>query len=86
MSELEETPSLGIRWCPACEPDRDPTWEILQVVYCFAHMPSVVGADDGAALHAYLSGTMEAGGESNRAICDFLREAKKRETKKGKRR
>ena len=38
---------LGVSWCPACEPKRDPSQEILVTQYCHVHYPSMVGSADG---------------------------------------
>jgi hypothetical protein len=44
-----ETPNLGRPWCPACEPERDPTREILHVDLCGHHRPGVAPDDARAA-------------------------------------
>lgn len=74
MSEyVQDTPSLGRFYCPACEPEADPTAEVLDVRYCESHAPLRDGADDvlvGAA--AYISGSSEAGGDDNRRWCEIF--------------
>src|SRR5216117_219974 len=42
-----DTPSLGRTYCPGCEPDTDPTLEILDVRCCDAHALRHEGVDDG---------------------------------------
>ena len=42
---LEETPNLGRPWCPGCEPERDPTAEILITEYC-GHHRAIEGTAD----------------------------------------
>ncbi|MBI3627814.1 MAG: hypothetical protein HY220_03695 [Candidatus Sungbacteria bacterium] len=60
-------------YCPGCEPDADPFSEILDTRWCEAHQPPREGADDGAVdSEAFLSGSSEAGGDSNRAWCAVL--------------
>src|SRR5205809_137384 len=44
---VAETPALGRSFCPGCEPDADPTLEILDVRWCDAHLPHRDGSDDG---------------------------------------
>jgi len=74
MSEyVGDTPMLGRRVCPACEPDADPSREILDVMWCEPHTPGRAGLDDALApVWAYPSGGAEAGGEDNRRYCDLF--------------
>ncbi len=68
-----ETPYLAICYCPTCEPDRDPTAEILDVRFCDNHNPNRDGAQDHQVVAmAFLSGSAEAGGECNQRWCDLL--------------
>jgi len=68
-----DTPSLGRTYCPGCEPDTDPTSEILDVRWCDAHTLQHEGVDDGlVSATAYLLGSVEAGGEDNRRWCEIL--------------
>ena len=70
---IPDTPSVARMYCPGCEPEVDPTREILDVRWCEGHSPMGEGLDDamvGAA--AYLSGSIEAGGEDNRRWCEVL--------------
>ena len=58
---------------PGCEPDADPSLEILDVRWCESHSPARDGADDEVVTaSAYLSGSAEAGGDDNRRWCDIL--------------
>lgn len=85
MSDLEDTPFLGKRWCPTCEPERDPSREILEVEYCGLHLPDKTGADDsgvtGDSSFGTHFGTVESDGRHNRLMSNLL---KKKKTKKGK--
>ena len=68
-----DTPSLGRMYCPGCEPDADPTLEILDVRWCDAHALRHEGTDDSlVSATAYLLGSVEAGGEDNRRWCEIL--------------
>ncbi|PYN00691.1 MAG: hypothetical protein DME08_03185 [Candidatus Rokuibacteriota bacterium] len=70
---VAETPALGRSFCPGCEPDADPTLEILDVRWCDAHLPHRDGSDDGTVRsEAFLSGSAEAGGDANRLWCQLL--------------
>src|SRR5437868_1720012 len=58
-----DTPALGRTYCPGCEPETDPTLEILDVRWCDAHALQHGGADDSlVSATAYLLGSVEAGG------------------------
>jgi len=68
-----DTPYLATRYCPVCEPARDPCDEVLEVSYCSVHMPDVGGESDRlVSAWAYLSGGAEAGGEDNQRWCDVI--------------
>ena len=70
---LPDTPSVARCYCPSCEPDADPTLEILDVRWCELHTPARDGADDEAVTAAaFLSGSAEAGGDDNRRWCEIL--------------
>jgi hypothetical protein len=70
---LAETPSVARLYCPGCEPEADPTAEILDVRWCELHAPVRDGADDaGVTVGAFLSGSAEAGGEDNRRWCEIF--------------
>ncbi|MBI4169040.1 MAG: hypothetical protein HY510_03800 [Acidobacteria bacterium] len=79
MSEhILDTPSVARSYCPGCEPTADSVKEILDVRWCDAHHPEVDGAEDEKLIaNAYLSGSAEAGGDPNRAVCDFVHRKKK---------
>lgn len=71
---LADTPVLGRSWCPACEPERDPTREILDTRYCDAHRPATAGDDDArVADTGYISGTGDTTGEACRAAQRLIR-------------
>src|SRR2546430_5888909 len=60
---LPDTPCVARAYCPGCEPDADPSQEILDVRWCESHSPARDGADDEVVTaSAYLSGSAEAGG------------------------
>jgi len=70
---LPDTPCLARAYCPGCEPDADPSLEILDVRWCESHFPTRNGtADEAVTASAYLSGNAEAGGDDNRRWCDVL--------------
>ncbi|MBI2206995.1 MAG: hypothetical protein HYU41_24440 [Candidatus Rokubacteria bacterium] len=74
MSEyLADSPVVARTWCPGCDPFADPTLEILDIRYCDTHTPARTGeADTAVATEGYVSGSTEAGGESNRLWCQLL--------------
>jgi len=70
---LPDTPSVSRAYCPTCEPDADPSAEILDVRWCSTHTPVSGGLDDeSVTVDVYLSGGVEAGGEDNRRWCELL--------------
>jgi hypothetical protein len=70
---LADSPRLARWYCPDCEPDADPTQEILEVRWCDAHVPLRDGLDDPTVgPETSLSGSGEAGGETNRRWCEVL--------------
>lgn len=70
---IPDTPAVGRMYCPGCEPEVDPTREILDVRWCESHSPVSEGLDDAiAGASTYLSGSVEAGGEGNRRWCEIL--------------
>lgn len=74
MIELADTPRLGILYCPACEPERDPTREILETFWCAQHTPDQTGADDSVTgTGRGLSGTAEAEGAVCAAMARLIR-------------
>lgn len=77
---LPDSPVVGRAWCPGCEPGADASAEILDVQYCYAHPPAREGAADADVPIAdvYLSGSTEAGGDSNRAWCALFHRDRQR--------
>jgi len=70
---MRDTPSLGRVYCPGCEPEADPTSEILDVRWCESHALLHDGLDDGLVnATSYLSGSVEAGGDDNRRWCEVF--------------
>src|SRR4029453_9635950 len=70
---LPDTPAVARPYCPDCEPDADPSREILDVRWCAAHPPAGGGAEaSGVRAEAFLSGSTEAGGDDNRRWCQLL--------------
>lgn len=70
---ITDTPMVARAYCPGCEPDADPTLEILDARWCEAHSPLREGCDDGlVASTAYVTGSSEAGGEDNRRWCELF--------------
>ena len=73
---ISDTPSVARPYCPGCEPDVDPSVEILDVRWCESHSPMRDGLDDAVvSAAAYLSGSAEAGGDDNRRWCEALHRA-----------
>jgi hypothetical protein len=73
MSELD-TPDLSRSYCPLCEPDADPTKDILQVKGCVIHPVSLNGLDDlGTRFQGEsIGGQGEAGGMDNMVMCRLV--------------
>ena len=70
---LRDSPAIARSYCPDCEPEADPTKEILDVNWCVAHTPVWGGPDDAVVtVGIALSGSAEAGGEANRRWCDVI--------------
>jgi hypothetical protein len=70
---IPDTPSVARPYCPGCEPEADPSCEILDVRWCESHSPMRDGLDDAVvSAAAYLSGSAEAGGDDNRRWCEIL--------------
>lgn len=82
MSDSDhDTVSLGKKWCPTCEPERDPSREILLVQYCTIHEPSREGdadakIDTSSGFGTHL-GTTESDGETNRFFSNALKKIEK---------
>lgn len=74
---LSDTAYIARAYCPKCEPNTDPTEEILETRWCESHCPTRDGISDADVLAAaYLSGSAEAGGEDNKKWCDILHRKK----------
>jgi len=60
-------------YCPGCEPATNPLTELVTMCYCGTHCPADSGADD---LHGAIPDQPaipgDAGGQTNRAFCDFF--------------
>ncbi len=70
---VADSPVVARAWCPGCEPFADPTLEILDIRYCDPHSPPRRGeADTTVTPEGWVSGSSEAGGESNRLWCQLL--------------
>jgi hypothetical protein len=71
---IEPRSSVVVRpYCPGCEPDTDPTRELVEPRWCPAHAPAWEGADDVlVTAHAVSGGSAEAGGEDNRRWCELI--------------
>lgn len=69
-TDLPDTKDLSEKWCPTCQPERDPSREILSVQYCSLHAPKNDGVDDAGVIGNTSWGThyglMDAGGSTNR--------------------
>jgi hypothetical protein len=66
---LPDSAYVARAYCPGCEPDADPSLDILDVRWCQSHSPARNGADDDVvSVSAYLSGSAEAGGDDNRLV------------------
>ena len=70
---LPDTPTVARMYCPGCEPDVDPTGEILDVRWCESHSPLREGLDDAlVGAEVSVAGGSEAGGEDNRRWCEIF--------------
>jgi len=70
MSEPRDTPIVTRDLCPGCEPDYDLR-ALIEIRFCHRHEPDRAGIDEipWGSLH-FENG--EAGGDSNKAACDFF--------------
>lgn len=70
--DLSDTPALGRVVCLGCEPDADPTREILDSRSCEQH-GARAGLDDGSVGGGMmLSGGAESDGATCRAFAELL--------------
>lgn len=83
---IAERARLARAYCPGCEPDADPLRDILDVRWCELHTPPRGGTADGSVTSdAFMSGSAEAGGETNRRWCELLhREARRPHSPSGR--
>lgn len=66
---IPETPMMSRPWCPVCEPEADPTMEILETHRCGLHQLDFTGYDD---LGTFSGGYKQAGDANNRVFCNWL--------------
>jgi len=71
MNHVTITPVLSERYCPHCEPHRDPLVGIAVIDWCGSHRPRDGGTADGFVVRSDhpLLGCGEANGDENRAWC-----------------
>ena len=71
---IEPRSSVVVRpYCPSCEPDTDPTRDLVELRWCPAHAPAWGGSDDMlVTANALPGGSGEAGGEDNRRWCELI--------------
>jgi hypothetical protein len=71
---IPETPAEIPVTCGFCYPDLDFEAYIHQA--CSSHIPDLAGSADEMSRHAgnrhFITGTLEAGGQDNAAICDAI--------------
>ena len=75
---LPDSGSRGRRVCLGCEPEADPSVEILDTFWCYSHPQSDRGLEDAIA-EQHLSDVRlplaaESDGETNRLYAEALRE------------
>jgi hypothetical protein len=77
VSEVTETANLASSYCPRCDPERDPSREILTVRWCHEHQPTCEGADDERANvgRVALGSAGEANADTNRPWCELVHRA-----------
>ncbi len=78
---LPDTGDLSRKWCPKCEPDADPSREILSVQYCAMHTIDRRGVDDDVITESNISsqsGTSDSEGYTNKLMSDLLKKGKKK--------
>src|SRR5262245_12734052 len=78
LAENESTPILAADWCPRCEPERDPSTELIAPLYCVTHDEQVFAElsrnadDERVEPGEYLAGSAAIDGRQNRIWCDFF--------------
>lgn len=89
-SHLSDSPIAVAAFCPVCLPE-NPHEDVCykkteggpcscrfqMETFCSNHQPNRAGVEDGnVVVSDFLSGTAEAGGEENKAACDFFHRGK----------
>lgn len=70
---MTDEPPAPRSWCPGCEPELDPTQELVQENRCGSHQPTRDGADDTlAGQGVYLSGSADVDGLDNARWCALI--------------
>ena len=70
---LLDSPYVARAYCPGCEPDADPSQDILDVRWCESHSPARDGADDEVVAASVLSVGERRGGRGRQPPwCDIL--------------
>jgi hypothetical protein len=71
---IEPRSSVVVRpYCPTCEPETDPTRDLVELRWCPTHTPAWGGTDDLlVTANALPGGSGEAGGEDNRRWCELI--------------
>lgn len=71
---MADSPNLARPYCPGCDLLADVTTEILETRWCSAHAPATLGQLDHVqpSYQSYLSGNVDAEGESNRLFCNLI--------------
>jgi len=74
---LNDSPHLARFYCPRCQPELDPSREILETRWCGEHHDAGRGVEDDAVACGYVTSSTEAGGEDNRAWCELFHRKKR---------
>lgn len=73
---LNDTPMLARHVCPGCEPEADPTREIVDTRWCSAHAPREGGSEDAQVTsQSWMTGGAEADGETCRRMAEIIHRA-----------
>lgn len=59
----EKTEQVAVGYCPACEPDVDPTKECVVISYCKAHKVGVAGSADDLVRPPYVHPVTDSVGD-----------------------
>lgn len=77
MTYMPDTPNMVRYYCPGCEIDADPLKEMLEARWCGEHSPSTAGEMDRLVdQSSYISGSNEAEGVYNAAMCNLIHRPK----------